>query len=105
MRLRVTRSAKDDQTDQRQIERVFRLGLGSWSGRLRRADVLVEKRKDSGGGLEFACCIHASLISRADISVYGLGADFASAVQSATRHLVRQIRRHVQSAGCFPLGG
>lgn len=100
MRLRVTGTTNQN-LSRRQIERLFRLGLGSWSGRVRQADVLVEQRIESESGLDFICRIHASLMNWADVSVEGLGADYGAAVQSATRRLVRHIRRHVQS-GCFP---
>jgi hypothetical protein len=78
-----------------QVEQVFRLGLGSWAGRLRRVDLWLEPNEDAGGGLGTICRIHASLLNGTEVSVQGLGADCGEAVQSATRHLVRHIRRHV----------
>lgn len=93
MRLRVLGKNSDDAPDAKQIERTFRLGLGSWGGHLRKVDVWVEQRTEPAGGPGFVCRIHATLTSWVDLSVYGLGSDAGGAVLSATRQLVRQIRR------------
>ncbi|HQA00805.1 MAG TPA: hypothetical protein PLT93_21950, partial [Phycisphaerae bacterium] len=63
-----------------QVEQVFRLGLGSWAGRLRRVDLWLESNEDAGGGLGTTCRIHASLLNGTDVSVQGLGSDGGEAV-------------------------
>jgi len=102
MRLRILGSTEAVSADKRPIERMFRLALGSWSGRLRRADVWVDRCEDNAVGLAFACRIRACLVNWSDIAVEGRGVDSASAVQKAARHLVRHLQNQsmdVSAAG------
>jgi putative sigma-54 modulation protein len=97
MRLSITgRGLELDPELRSDLERRFRLGLGSWSSRIRRASVYVEDVNGPKGGLDRRCTIDASLVPAGLATVAGLGTTCEAAVRSATRRLVRRMRDEMQ---------
>jgi hypothetical protein len=101
MRLRIIDDSKavGGRNGRVRLAQVFRWQLGSWAGSLRRAEVWIDERAESGPG--FTCRVHATLNDWADLSVHALGSDLQCAVRSAARQLIGQLRRRAR-VHCSP---
>lgn len=74
------------------LEDRLRLLLGSWTSRIRQANVRIEGANGPERGLDVRCAIEAALIPSGTVLVQGWGADVDTAVRGAARRLVRGVR-------------
>ncbi len=75
------------------IEQTVRLGIGSWSSRLRQVTVKLDERSGHHGGLNMECSIHVSPPPLDDFAILAAGSDLDAAVRSAVRQLLRRLKR------------
>lgn len=93
MRLRITARGVDPHGFRHAgLEERLRLLLGSWTSRIRRARVCIEDVNDANGGLGVRCAITAFLIPSGSVMVHAPGTDVESALRTAARRLLRQVK-------------